>query len=198
MTLVSLLDLPLFFVIFIVAFVRSDLLPQGVHPIDEEYFVSEVIKCRDGSKSFTRDRLNDNYCDCVDGTDEPGTAACPGGKFYCRNAGSVPNFIFSSRVNDDFCDCCDGSDEYENRIRCPNTCIMGGTVEHKSESIGISVHKDLEIDNVDVKETKNGVNLKELVQTLEGLTFVIFLQMSAVGFLMVLWVSEKHDRSRKR
>lgn len=39
---------------------------------DEQYFASEVIKCKDNSKSFSRDRLNDNFCDCVDGTDEPG------------------------------------------------------------------------------------------------------------------------------
>lgn len=31
-----------------------------------------MIKCKDGSKAFNRGRLNDNYCDCVDGTDEPG------------------------------------------------------------------------------------------------------------------------------
>jgi len=40
---------------------------------DEKYFDSDVIKCKDGSKSFTRDRLNDNFYDCLDGTDEPGT-----------------------------------------------------------------------------------------------------------------------------
>jgi hypothetical protein len=39
---------------------------------DEKYFGSQVIKCKDGSKSFSRDRLNDNFCDCLDGTDEPG------------------------------------------------------------------------------------------------------------------------------
>ena len=39
---------------------------------DEKYYASEVIKCKDGSKVFSRDRLNDNFCDCVDGTDEPG------------------------------------------------------------------------------------------------------------------------------
>lgn len=43
---------------------------------DEKYYSSEVIKCRDGSKSFTRDRLNDNFCDCPDGTDEPGMCLC--------------------------------------------------------------------------------------------------------------------------
>jgi len=39
---------------------------------DEKYFGSQVIKCKDGSKSYSRDRLNDNFCDCLDGTDEPG------------------------------------------------------------------------------------------------------------------------------
>ncbi|XP_022862747.1 glucosidase 2 subunit beta isoform X2 [Olea europaea var. sylvestris] len=62
-------------------------LPIGVHPLDEKYFDRNVIKCRDGSKSFTRDRINDNFCDCPDGTDEPdccdgsdeydGTVICP-------------------------------------------------------------------------------------------------------------------------
>lgn len=40
---------------------------------DEKYFDSNIIRCKDGSKSFHRDRLNDNFCDCLDGTDEPGT-----------------------------------------------------------------------------------------------------------------------------
>ncbi|GAU22606.1 hypothetical protein TSUD_135060 [Trifolium subterraneum] len=43
----------------------------GVHPLDEKYYSSQSIKCKDGSKSFSRDRLNDNFCDCSDGTDEP-------------------------------------------------------------------------------------------------------------------------------
>ncbi|XP_075083048.1 uncharacterized protein LOC107787249 isoform X1 [Nicotiana tabacum] len=38
---------------------------------DEKYYGSEVIKCKDGSNSFTKDRLNDDFCDCLDGTDEP-------------------------------------------------------------------------------------------------------------------------------
>jgi hypothetical protein len=36
-----------------------------------------VIKCRDGSGRFTRDRLNDDFCDCPDGTDEPGNPSFP-------------------------------------------------------------------------------------------------------------------------
>ncbi|XP_051151780.1 glucosidase 2 subunit beta isoform X2 [Andrographis paniculata] len=81
-------------------------LPVGAHPRDEKYYEAEIIKCKDGSKSFTRDRLNDNFCDCVDGSDEPGTSACPSGTFYCRTMGSKPKFLFSSRVNDQFCGMC--------------------------------------------------------------------------------------------
>ena len=36
------------------------------------YFQGDSIWCKDGSKSFPRERLNDNFCDCPDGTDEPG------------------------------------------------------------------------------------------------------------------------------
>ncbi|KAL6845560.1 hypothetical protein ACP4OV_025055 [Aristida adscensionis] len=84
----------------------------GVSPQDEAYFASQVIACRDGSGYFPRSRLNDGYCDCADGTDEPGTSACPEGRFYCRNIGDTPH-------------CCDGSDEYESDIHCQNTCKNG-------------------------------------------------------------------------
>ncbi|KAK3002061.1 hypothetical protein RJ639_020769 [Escallonia herrerae] len=92
---------------------------------DERYYKADSIKCRDGSKKFTKAQLNDDFCDCPDGTDEPGTSACPLGKFYCRNAGHVPLTLYSSRVNDD---CCDGSDEYAGIIKCPNTCWEAGKV----------------------------------------------------------------------
>lgn len=39
---------------------------------DKEYYSSGTIKCKDGSKSFTKSQLNDDFCDCSDGTDEPG------------------------------------------------------------------------------------------------------------------------------
>lgn len=34
----------------------------------------ETFRCLDGSKSIHRSRVNDDYCDCVDGSDEPGLA----------------------------------------------------------------------------------------------------------------------------
>lgn len=101
----------------------------GISPQDEKYFKSsDVIRCKDGSANFNKDQLNDDFCDCPDGTDEPGTSACPRGKFYCRNAGHSPVYLFSSRVNDGICDCCDGSDEYDGKAKCPNTCWEAGKV----------------------------------------------------------------------
>lgn len=101
----------------------------GIPPQDEKYYKSlDLIKCKDGSKKFTKAQLNDDFCDCPDGTDEPGTSACPGGKFFCRNAGHAPLILFSSRVNDGICDCCDGSDEYDGKVKCPNICWEAGKV----------------------------------------------------------------------
>ncbi|CAM6125383.1 unnamed protein product [Calypogeia fissa] len=99
---------------------------RGVAPKDERYYQTAIIKCKDGSKSFPQERLNDDFCDCADGTDEPGTNACPEGKFYCKNLGHKPLVLFSSRVNDGICDCCDGSDEYDGKVQCPNTCRESG------------------------------------------------------------------------
>ncbi|KAK4785936.1 hypothetical protein SAY86_002625 [Trapa natans] len=102
---------------------------RGIAPEDEKYYNSpDVIKCKDGSKKFIRAQLNDDFCDCPDGSDEPGTSACPNGKFYCINTGHIPTLLFSSRVNDGICDCCDGSDEYDGKVKCPNTCWEAGKV----------------------------------------------------------------------
>ncbi|KAL9140620.1 hypothetical protein ABFS82_14G049100 [Erythranthe guttata] len=102
----------------------------GVSPEDENYFkgfsTSSMIKCKDGSKKFNKSQLNDDFCDCSDGSDEPGTSACPNGKFYCKNAGHSPLILYSSRVNDGICDCCDGSDEYDGKTKCLNTCWEAG------------------------------------------------------------------------
>lgn len=90
------------------------------------YDSSQEFSCLDGSQSIPFVYVNDNYCDCSDGSDEPGTSACEKNKFYCENRDHEPQYLLSSRVNDGICDCCDGMDEWDTDVACPNTCIELG------------------------------------------------------------------------
>ncbi|XP_076908381.1 glucosidase 2 subunit beta-like [Bidens hawaiensis] len=148
----------------------NDLL--GVEPQDEKYYkglwTSGTVKCRDGSGTFTKAQLNDDFCDCFDGTDEPGTSACPTGKFYCRNAGHKALTIFSSRINDGICDCCDGSDEYDGKTRCNNTCWEAGKAARDKlmEKIalfreGVTIRKH-EVEQAKISAAKDEAELSKL------------------------------------
>lgn len=97
------------------------------------YSPGKNFTCLDGTQTIPYNRVNDDYCDCYDATDEPGTAACPHGVFHCTNAGHKPMYIPSNRVNDGICDCCDGTDEYASD-KCQNNCIeLGRTAREEAQ-----------------------------------------------------------------
>ncbi|OTA96259.1 hypothetical protein M434DRAFT_393106 [Hypoxylon sp. CO27-5] len=137
--------------------VTADSLPRGVGPEFVKFYdIKDTFTCI-GHPSITipSSRVNDNSCDCPDGTDEPGTAACalldhlspeqplPGSLsgttnttnalpgFWCANEGHIGAYVPFMYVNDGVCDydlCCDGSEEYGNvgGIRCENKCAEIG------------------------------------------------------------------------
>ena len=75
-------------------------LPRGVPRSLASLYAGETFACLSGGGTVPAVRVNDDYCDCADGSDEPGTAACGsvdvgagagaaagGGRFYCANQG---------------------------------------------------------------------------------------------------------------
>ena len=83
----------------------------GVHPDQLERYAAvsggRFLVC-DGGRQVPPTQVNDNYCDCEDGADEPATAACSAGTalFWCGGGENVS--IPTSFVGDGVCDCCGG------------------------------------------------------------------------------------------
>ncbi|KAF9880297.1 glucosidase II beta subunit-like protein [Colletotrichum karsti] len=133
--------------------VSASNLPRGVGPEFVKFFESkESFTCISHPEiKLSAKQINDNTCDCPDGSDEPGTAACshldplspiqpfvgsktgttntttalPG--FWCANEGHIGAYVPFMYVNDGHCDydiCCDGTEEYSNvgGVKCPNKC----------------------------------------------------------------------------
>ncbi|OHS94888.1 hypothetical protein TRFO_10827 [Tritrichomonas foetus] len=117
----------------------------GVDPVLAEKYEKAInsenksFACFDGTKIIDMSKFNDNYPDCPDGSDEPGTPASSESLFYCKNENYVPTFIHRWSVGDGLCDCCDGSDEAFNpSAKCFNTCA---NLEKKRLSLFSSVEK---------------------------------------------------------
>eukprot|EP00884_Botryococcus_braunii_P005316 jgi/Botrbrau1/14786/Bobra.105_1s0002.1 len=84
---------------------------RGISPTDvAKYCCEGVFSCGEGGPSISCTAVNDDYCDCPSGADEPGTSACSalGTRFRCTDGRTVP----SSFVDDGICDCCNGTDEW--------------------------------------------------------------------------------------
>jgi hypothetical protein len=79
---------------------------RGVAPSAWHLYAGTHFACRDGRSTLPRARVNDDFCDCADGSDEPGTSACATGTFYCANKGFRGKSIPSSHVGDSVCDWC--------------------------------------------------------------------------------------------
>lgn len=149
--------------------------PRGVSLSEAAaYAPAERWECISDNKSIDYNQINDNFCDCpLDGSDEPGTAACPNGVFTCENVGHRSKEIPSSRVNDGICDCCDGSDEYDSSVRCLNNCDVLGEEERlrqkeKAELTkrGNLVRTEMSTKGKQMKETQTA-RLNEIEQSIQ-------------------------------
>ncbi|KAF8466370.1 glucosidase II beta subunit-like-domain-containing protein [Kalaharituber pfeilii] len=164
-------------------------LPRGVAPEDAKLYVpsaSKTFTClTNPSITIPFASVNDDYCDCPDGSDEPGTSACSHvsyGKlgirgFYCANQpGHVGGYIPLSRVNDGVCDyelCCDGSDEWAGvgGVKCENRCSEVGEKVRKLlgergriRNEGAEKRRELERRAAEIRK-----GLEDEVKALEGI-----------------------------
>ncbi|GAB7364574.1 hypothetical protein MBLNU230_g5381t1 [Neophaeotheca triangularis] len=136
-----------------IAYASTEGRPRGVSPEFAKFYKDpNTFACiSNPSISFPLSKVNDDYCDCPDGSDEPGTSACSyisprsphtpadhtGGNkvnstlalpgFYCKNKGHIPAYVPLTNVNDGICDyeqCCDGSEEWGSvgGVKCVDKC----------------------------------------------------------------------------
>lgn len=122
---------------FLIAFVACEIpRPRGVALSEAGlYAPGDTFTCLDGKLTIKYTQVNDDFCDCADGSDEPGTSACANGHFVCENIGHISIAIPSSRVNDGVVDCCDCADEYAAKVECVNNCDELGNEERHRQKV---------------------------------------------------------------
>jgi hypothetical protein len=119
------------FILFIPHFFAAENLLLGIPPsLHSNYTLSidssaSTFTCLDGSHVIPLSKFNDNYRDCPDGSDEPGTSDGPSFDFFCQNSGYSSQSILRWSVGDGICDCCDGSDEhFTSGNPCADNCTL--------------------------------------------------------------------------
>ena len=140
---------------------------DGVNQIYINTINSSHFSCDNNKKILSFEKLNDNYCDCEDGSDENKTNACFNGKYYCNNYLYFPKIISTSKINDEICDCCDGSDE--TNFNCLNTCLYLSNIEYKKYTNDFNTLREV-LDSYNEEITKEYFNdtfiyIKEINKT---------------------------------
>ncbi|KAM3086798.1 hypothetical protein ACMFMG_000920 [Clarireedia jacksonii] len=193
--------------------------PRGVGPEFAKFYKStDKFTCLSNpSITIEVSKINDDYCDCPDGSDEPGTAACtylselsppqplsgttaagPGAYnttvalpgYYCKNKGHIPGYVPFTYVNDGVCDyelCCDGSDEWEG--------VGGIKCEDKCKEIGKEWRR------LDEIKTRNAMKAakrrEELVKEAQALRAGIEMSISRVQ-LEIKTLEGKEEELKKK
>ncbi|CAB4069117.1 PRKCSH [Lepeophtheirus salmonis] len=172
--------------------------PRGVDPDFVSFYDSaKNFQCLDGSSIIDYRKVNDDYCDCEDGSDEPGTSACPNGSFFCHNMGFMQSRIPSSRVNDGICDCCDGSDEEQRMIIIEEGLKLKEGLVLSAQKIYSQKTEELVLRENELKEfeaqrsTSNSI--KESAETLERAALEVYKEIEEKERLM----KEEEERLEK-
>ncbi|KAJ4976132.1 hypothetical protein NE237_001238 [Protea cynaroides] len=122
-----------------------------------------LIKCKDGSKFFTRDRLNDGFCDCVDGTDEPG---------FKMSSTIILSSVIQWLLSDS------------------NHVFKDGNTLQKNDDYNL---KSIHLVGVDIREASGRMSLEDLIQKLKELKIVVVgevvLTSCVMAFLLFHHVS---------
>ncbi|GBG29616.1 Glucosidase 2 subunit beta [Hondaea fermentalgiana] len=155
---------------------RSEI--RGVPERDADKYAGLRFSCDGGSRELAVEAVNDDFCDCNDGSDEPGTSACSMvnlASFFCANEGYKGLVLPTARVFDGICDCCDGSDEAPGK--CPDTCQEDGA-SYRADMARLSKVREAglakkaeyiaQAQGIDEEMSETDERLKELARDLKG------------------------------